>query len=351
MTADERYMYRCLELAKRGAGLVSPNPMVGCVIVHNERIIAEGYHHRFGGPHAEVVAINYLQNKELLTNSTLYVNLEPCSHYGKTPPCSDLIIAMGLPRVVIGCLDPNPLVAGEGVTRLKSAGIDVATGILETESRYLNRAFFTYHTKQRPYILLKWAQTQDGFIDRERDPGATRGINWITNIKLKSLVHRWRAESDAILAGSGTVKNDNPELTTRDWPGKNPLRIILDGDGELTEQFRVFVGNVPTWLICPETPIREKENLRLLQTGVAGNYLPTLMSELYHHRILTLMVEGGRYTLESFIREGLWDEYRVFTGNKRFKAGVKAPEIPIPPTHTYQLNNELLQVGYNCKQR
>lgn len=350
MTADEFFMHRCLELAVKGAGLVSPNPMVGCVVVQDDCIAAEGYHHLYGGPHAEVVAISRIHNPEILKKSTLYVNLEPCSHWGKTPPCADLIISSGIPRVVIGCADPNPQVAGRGIQRLREAGISVKVGVAENEAKRLNQAFITFQTLRRPWIILKWAQTRDGFMDKLRTPGASAGVNWITDLKLKSLVHRWRAETDAILVGAGTVKNDDPELTTREWPGKSPLRVVLDRDGELGNTYRVLDGSVPTWIFTTDPSAQEKEHIRCFK--IKDEYtsvLDLLMEALYQQKVLTLLVEGGKETLESFIRTGLWDEYRVFTGNRLFEQGVAAPPLPSLPELTYHFGNELLRIGYNCK--
>jgi diaminohydroxyphosphoribosylaminopyrimidine deaminase / 5-amino-6-(5-phosphoribosylamino)uracil reductase len=349
MGEREAYMQRCLELAQKGAGLVSPNPMVGCVIVHNDRIISEGYHHRFGGPHAEVVAISRLNDKSLLKESTLYVNLEPCSHFGKTPPCTQLILETGIPEVVIGCRDPNPAVSGNGIARLQAAGVRVEAGLLSKESHFLNRTFITFHTRHRPYIILKWAQTKDGFLDRIRETGEPPSINWITDIKLKSLVHRWRAETGAILAGAGTIKEDNPELTTRNWPGKNPLRIILDEKGELTECVKIFNDAAPTWLFGEFRGNSSNPNLRIIPFSNQKPLPEQVVEELYQQQVQSIIVEGGRQTLLTFIGANMWDEYRVFTGRNHFGNGIMAPKLPDAQVFEYQFGNELLQVGYNCK--
>ncbi|MBP6732391.1 MAG: bifunctional diaminohydroxyphosphoribosylaminopyrimidine deaminase/5-amino-6-(5-phosphoribosylamino)uracil reductase RibD, partial [Chitinophagales bacterium] len=243
MSADEVYMQRCLDLAIKGAGLVAPNPMVGCVIVHNNKIIGEGYHQKYGGPHAEVNAINAVVNKDLLPNSTLYVSLEPCSHFGKTPPCADLILQKKIPVVVIAGLDPNPLVAGNGIARLKAAGVAVTQGILQQQADYLNRKFITFHTKHRPFITLKWAQSADGFM----------GLNepkqfWFTNTESKKLMHKWRTEEQAILVGKNTVAVDDCELTARLWPGNNPLRVVIDRNLDLPADRKIFNGRATTFI-------------------------------------------------------------------------------------------------------
>jgi diaminohydroxyphosphoribosylaminopyrimidine deaminase / 5-amino-6-(5-phosphoribosylamino)uracil reductase len=348
MMNDRVWMMRCLELAQLGGGLVSPNPMVGSVIVADGHIIGEGYHHRYGGPHAEVEAIRSVHRIDLLRKSTLYVNLEPCSHHGKTPPCSDLIIETGIPRVVIGCMDTNPKVAGRGVKRLQDAGVEVITGIAESESRWLNRAFFTYHGQKRPYIILKWAETEDGFIDVLRETGGDPVINWITDARLRLLVHRWRDESDAILVGAGTVRNDNPELTTREWPGKNPLRIVMDPDGSLNPHpYKVFSPEAPTWLYSTNLQLRPEAVVVMDGSGPRKDLLLRMCSALYDHQVLTLLVEGGQQMLESMINAGLWDEARVFTGAKRFVNGLKAPVIHSIHRESVSFGSDLLRLFIN----
>jgi diaminohydroxyphosphoribosylaminopyrimidine deaminase/5-amino-6-(5-phosphoribosylamino)uracil reductase len=225
------FMKRCLELASKAEGMTYPNPMVGSVIVHEGKIIGEGFHLKAGGPHAEVNAINSVSDKSKLKDSTLYVNLEPCSHFGKTPPCADLIIANSVPRVVIGTLDTSEKVSGQGLSRLKNAGCEVITGVLEKECRRLNRRFFTFHEKNRPYITLKWAQSADGYLDMIRTSDQNTGPNWITGNPERVLVHRWRAGEQAILVGAGTLRVDNPKLNVREWTGNNPLRLVLSSSG------------------------------------------------------------------------------------------------------------------------
>ena len=296
MTTDETYMQRCIQLAKLGLGDVQPNPMVGAVIVHNGHIIGEGYHQKYGEAHAEVNAINSVKDKSLLSESTIYVSLEPCSHYGKTPPCADKLIEMGFPRVVVGATDPHDKVNGKGIDKLRNAGIDVTTGILLAECEKLNKRFFTYHKKQRPYIILKWAQTADGFMDIER-PNANPNY-WITNDELRVIVHKWRSEEQAILIGYNTYINDRPQLTTRLYPGKNPIKYLMTHSPE-------------------SAPI---ENFRLIP-----NNLQKAMQQLYDDRIQSIIVEGGRKTLDLFLGNDLWDEARVLVGTPVWGKGTPAP--------------------------
>ncbi len=348
---DAVYLERSLELARHGLGLTSSNPLVGCVIVADGSILGEGYHHRFGGPHAEVLAINQVQDESLLRKSTLYVNLEPCSHHGKTPPCTDLIIKKGIPRVVIGCKDPNPLVSGSGIKKMEQAGIEVITGLHEKESRFLNRRFITFHEQKRPWIILKWAETQDGFMDALRNAAESPSINWITHPRLKMLVHRWRHESDAILAGAGTVMHDDPLLTTREWPGNNPLRVIIDMKGELDKHFQVFHADAETWFYSPSFPQQPHSTLRIFP--VAETLVSTLgkiLYDLYRNNITSLFVEGGKRILETFIDAGLWDEARIFTGSLRFGKGLPAPVIPGLDPVLHAFGNDILRIGYRCKQ-
>lgn len=319
-------MQRCLELSKKGLGFVAPNPLVGCVIVHDNKIIGEGYHQLFGGPHAEVNAINSVKDKDFLKNSTLYVSLEPCSHFGKTPPCTDLIISAGIPRVVISCMDPFPKVAGKGIESLKNAGIQVETGILEKESEWINRRFFTFHKKQRPYIILKWAETKDGFIDIDRKEKSPK-ITWITNETCRTLVHKWRTEEQAILIGTNTAIKDNPQLTSRMWIGKNPLRIVLDKNLTLAKNLNVFNNESDTLIVTQvESPSKSK-HITHLTTTFDNKLFQNLLKTLYDHGVQSIIVEGGLHTLNSFINDNLWDEARIFTGNMEFTKGLPAPEI------------------------
>ncbi len=319
-------MVRCIELAMNGLGHVSPNPMVGAVIVHEDNIIGEGFHREFGSAHAEVNAIqsvisNYHNHAELLSNSTLYVNLEPCAHFGKTPPCSDLIIQHKIPQVIIGNVDPFEKVKGKGIEKLIASGIKVVTGVLEKECSELNKRFFTFHNKQRPYVILKWAQTQNGFftsLEKEQV--------WITSKLSKKLVHKWRAEETAILVGKTTALVDNPELTVREWKGKNPVRIVIDKNLALPNNLNIFNNEAKT-LIFNQLKTETKENVHYLQIEF-NEYLPQfILYQLYLMDVHSVIIEGGVFTLESFIKHGLWDEARCLIGNMHIKDGINAPKL------------------------
>jgi diaminohydroxyphosphoribosylaminopyrimidine deaminase/5-amino-6-(5-phosphoribosylamino)uracil reductase len=322
--SHEIFMHRCLDLALLGMGEVAPNPMVGCVIVHNGLIIGEGYHQKYGQAHAEVNAIRAVKNPDLLSQSTLYVSLEPCAHFGKTPPCSDLIIESRIPHVVIGTVDPFAKVAGKGIERMQKAGIKVEVSVLEQECLELNRRFFTFHEKKRPYILLKWAQTLDGFIDTDRTE--TQYPPWITNALSKRLVHKQRSEESAILIGTNTAQFDNPALTVREWTGNQPVRMVLDRKGRLNKELVVFDGKAPTWVFTG-LPGKKLENLEYINLDFSQDVIPQLLTELYNREILSVIVEGGSILLSSFINEGLWDEAFVYTGNQFFGSGIQAPHI------------------------
>jgi len=320
MSEDEKFMQRALQLAQLGEGFVSPNPMVGAVVVYEGMIIGEGYHEEFGKHHAEVNAINSVQNKDLLSKSTIYVTLEPCAHFGKTPPCSDLIIQYQLKRVVVGCQDPFNEVNGKGIDKIKKAGITVDKNILEVECRELNKSFFTFHEKKKPFVLLKWAQTKNGFISNND----TQGITWISQPEVQSLVHLWRSKVDAILIGKNTAQKDNPSLTVRRVQGKNPTRILLDSNLECSKKLQIFNTEAKTII------------LNLHKNTIEGNIhyikMKTLsssetLSTLYSLGIQSVLIEGGSAILTSFIESDLWDEARVITSEKEFKSGVKAPLI------------------------
>jgi diaminohydroxyphosphoribosylaminopyrimidine deaminase/5-amino-6-(5-phosphoribosylamino)uracil reductase len=325
-TEDEKYMQRCIELAKLGLGNAAPNPMVGSVIVHNSKIIGEGYHHKAGEAHAEVNAINSVKDQSVLKDSTIYVNLEPCAHYGKTPPCADLIIEKKIPRVVIGCVDPFAEVAGKGIEKLKNAGCDVKEGVLEKESIELNKRFFTFHEKKRPYIILKWAETIDGFIDLVRKPTDPIEPNWITNDLAKKLVHKWRTEETAFMIGTNTARNDNPRLTARDWSGRNPVRVVLDKNLSLATDLHVF-NEEATTIIFNANKTEDVRNIKFVKVNFNNFLLNEVLMSLYELDIQSVVVEGGRQLLTSFIDQNLWDEARVFIGNKQFHNGTKAPEF------------------------
>lgn len=324
MKAEEKYMHRSLELAELGMGHVAPNPMVGCVIVHNGKIIGEGYHCKYGEAHAEVNAVNSVKDDSLLKDSTLYVTLEPCAHYGKTPPCSDLIIEKKIPRVVVGTVDPFARVAGLGIQKMKNAGIEVVVGCLQEDCRELNRRFFTYHKKKRPYVILKWAQTIDGFLDIDRTAESFGQPTWITNTLARIAVHKLRAGETAIMVGTNTAQKDDPTLTVRDWEGAHPLRIVLDRSMRLRSSLKLFDQSVPTMVFTEET-VPAKRNLEYVQIDFSGNVVDEVMQELYRRDVQSLIVEGGAQLLNSFLELNLWDEAQVYVGERFFHQGVKAP--------------------------
>ena len=324
MTTDEKYIRRCIELASNGLCNAAPNPMVGAVIVHNGKIIGEGYHARCGEGHAEVNAIRSVKDESLLKDSTIYVSLEPCSHYGKTPPCADLIISKGIPRVVVGCIDPFSQVSGRGIQRLRDAGIDVTVGVLEEECKNLIRRFVTFNTQKRPYITLKWAESADGFIDANREEGSPVVLSTpITSM----YVHKQRAEHKAILVGRRTALLDNPSLTTRNWYGANPLRLVTDRNLTLPSDLKLFDHSTPTIVFTAEKKENE-ENLEYITIDFSTDILPQILTVLYERKIQSLMVEGGTTLLQSFIDSGLWDEMFVEHSAKVLGEGVKSPVIP-----------------------
>ena len=325
MTQDEKYIRRCIQLAQNGLCTTAPNPMVGAVIVYNDRIIGEGYHIRSGEGHAEVNAIRSVKDESLLSKATIYVSLEPCSHYGKTPPCADLIISKRIPRVVIGCVDPFPLVAGRGIRKLQEAGISVTVGVLEQECKELIRRFTTYNLKKRPYITLKWAESADGFIDIIRQDGKPV----ILSTPLTALhAHKLRAENQAILVGRKTALLDNPSLSTRHWYGRHPLRLVIDKDLSLPSGLHLFDGSLPTVVFTS----RQKEssnNLEYRQLDFTQDILPQIMQVLYEKKIQTLLVEGGSQLLQSFLSSGLWDEAYVEHSRTERRSGRAVHFSPI----------------------
>lgn len=320
-------MQRCLELAALGLGSVSPNPMVGAVIVHEDKIIGEGYHQQYGQAHAEVNAVNmvfadFADAEELLKKSTIYVSLEPCAHYGKTPPCADLIIKHQIPHVVVGCCDPFEQVNGKGIEKLKAAGIKVTTGVLEEECQWLNRRFFTRVQKQRPYIILKWAQTDDGFFAPE-----DKSQFWITGDLSRRLVHKWRSEEDAVLIGKHTAIADNPQLNVRNWQGRSPKRVVIDRKLELSPQLNVYDQCVET-LVFNEVKTDVDGKIKYIALEDFERFVPQyILFQLYLQDIQSVIIEGGAHTLNSFIDAGLWDEARIFTGKTVLGSGIKAPCI------------------------
>lgn len=319
-------MNRCLQLATNGFGNAAPNPMVGCVIVYKNQIIGEGFHQKYGEAHAEVNAINSVKNKEMLKESTLFVNLEPCAHYGKTPPCADLIVKYNIPRVVIGTIDPFAKVAGKGIDILKKAGCDLTVGVLEDECNELNKRFFHFHKTKIPYIILKWAQTNDGFIDKERDADCEAKPNWITNENTRLLVHKWRSEESAIMIGTTTAKNDNPSLNVRDWSGKNPLRIVIDQELSLPKILNIF-NQCSNTIIFNNKQNKLVNNLEFIKIDFSRNIIPQILETLHVKNIQSIIIEGGSMLLQSFIDIGCWNEARYFIGESLFKSGVKAPSI------------------------
>lgn len=342
-------MRRCISLAMQAFGNTYPNPMVGCVIVRSGEIIGVGFHARAGEAHAEVNAINSVENKELLKESTLYVNLEPCSHYGKTPPCADLIINCGIPRVVVGCVDTFSEVAGRGIAKLRAHGVEVTVGILEQECRELNKRFFTFHEKHRPYIILKWAQSADGYIDKlPADKVSARGVN-ITNEECRKLVHRWRSEEQAILVGTNTARCDNPELTARVAHGKNPLRLAIDLNNSLPETLHVKNGETPT-VIYSLTPPQSRHNVEYVRIEHRETLWQEICADLYTRGIQSLIIEGGAQILQDCIQQNVWDEMRVFTTGDTFGSGVAAPIITCKALYRETVGNaELRQYGnYQC---
>jgi diaminohydroxyphosphoribosylaminopyrimidine deaminase / 5-amino-6-(5-phosphoribosylamino)uracil reductase len=325
MDNHEQYIARCIELAKNGFGTTYPNPMVGSVIVYNGEIIGEGWHQKAGEPHAEVNAIRSVKNPSLLDKATIYVSLEPCSHFGKTPPCCDLIIKNKIPNVVIGTVDSNIKVAGNGIKRLQEAGINVVVGVLEKECYELNRRFFTFHEKKRPYIILKWAQTLDSFIapieKEELKPV------WITNVQSRQLVHKWRTEEQAILVGTQTVIDDNPQLNARDWEGNNPIRIVIDQRNRIPKTAHIWDNKIKTIVFSNENSIPPSANTIVEVIDFQQNIAPQIVEKLYQHQIQSVIIEGGAQTLQTFIDATLWDEARIFIGNSTFRTGKKAPVL------------------------
>ena len=339
MKTHEYFIHKCISLARKGALDVSPNPMVGCVIVNDGEIIGKGYHKEFGKNHAEVNAINSVKDKSALRNSILYVNLEPCCHHGKTPPCTDLIIKYNIQKVVIGCKDTFSKVSGKGIKKLKDNSVDVIYGVLEKDCVELNKRFFCYHIKKRPYIILKWAKSKDNFIA----PINQEKPFWMTSEKSKKLVHSWRAEEDAILVGRKTVVADNPSLTVRMCEGKNPIRIVIDKELSLNKKSNVFddeaetivFNNIKSAIIDKTTYLKADFN----------NLNEDILNQLYNRDILSLIIEGGTITINSFIEKNLFDEIRIFTTDKFLKKGVNSPEFPdINLIKTSIINNDKLEV-------
>ncbi len=342
METHEFYMHRCIELAKQGLGKVAPNPLVGSVIVHEGKVIGEGYHREYGKAHAEVNAIHSVKDPSLLQQSILYVNLEPCCHHGKTPPCTDLIIQHKIPHVVIGAVDPFDAVAGKGISKLRNNGVKVDVGIQKPASMRVNRRFFTFHQKKRPYIILKWAQTADAFIDIERLPATPARPTWITSEKLRMLVHKWRTEEQAIMVGTITALKDNPRLNVRDWTGPNPVRIVLDENLTLSSSLHLF-DNSQNTLVFNQLTNKKENNTTWIKTDFSHpDFLTNILHELYNLQIQSLIIEGGQKLLTAFISKQIWDEARIFQGSKFFEKGLRAPTLPLDKFSQIFIGNETL---------
>ncbi len=320
-------MRRCINLANNGLGNTYPNPLVGSVVVYNDRIIGEGWHQQAGEPHAEVNAICAVKDKNLLSKSTIYINLEPCSHHGRTPPCADLIIEMHIRKVVIGTIDFNSEVHGKGVERLKEAGCEVVVGVLEKACRFLNRRFFTFHQKKRPYIILKWAETKDGFIFPEENTSNINKPIWISNAYSLQLVHKWRTEEQSILVGTNTVVKDNPKLNARNYYGNSPIRIALDRRLRIPKNYNFFDGGVETIIFTEREVIDEGGIINWVKIDFSKNVTNQILTVLYKRGVQSLIIEGGSKILKSFVEDNLWDEARVFTSEINFFKGISAPDF------------------------
>ena len=325
MKVQEKYIKRCIELAKNGLGTTYPNPLVGCVIVFGNKIIGEGWHIKSGESHAEVIAIESVKNKELLSSSTLYVSLEPCSHFGKTPPCADLILKYNIPNVVIGTIDPNSKVAGKGIQKLIDAEVNVTVGILEKECNELNKRFFTFHKKNRPYIILKWAESSDRFIS-PKNKSEQKPV-WISNEYSRQLVHKWRSEEQAILVGTQTILDDNPTLTVREWVGENPIRVVIDKENNIDSSSNVYDNQAKTIVFSNKEINSNFDTIQYIKIDFDKNSTQAIADKLFENNIQSIIIEGGRKTIQSFIDADLWDEARVFIGEINLIEGTKAPEL------------------------
>ena len=348
MNIHEKYIKRCIELAKIGLGKTYPNPMVGSVIVLNDSIIGEGWHQKAGEPHAEVNAINSVKDKTLLSKATIYVSLEPCSHYGKTPPCANLIVEKGIKNVVIGSIDTNSVVSGRGVKHLIANGCNVIVGVLEDECEELNKRFFTFHSKKRPYIMLKWAETSDGFIDKLRGKNVKQSPNWISNSYSQQYVHKMRSDEQAILVGTTTALNDNPSLNVRSWVGINPIRIVLDRTLKIPKNYNLYDESVQT-IVFTETQMNSSinKNVYFEIVNFNKNLIEQICTILFNYEIQSIIIEGGSKTLQSFINENLWDEAFVFVGDIAFKTGLKAPKMIKAPILIQKISTDALKIYRN----
>ncbi|PHQ55732.1 MAG: riboflavin biosynthesis protein RibD [Lutibacter sp.] len=343
MNIHEKYIKRCIELAKNGLGETYPNPMVGSVIILNDEIIGEGWHKKAGEHHAEVIAINSVKDKSLLKNATIYVSLEPCSHFGKTPPCANLIVKNGIKKVVVGVIDSNSKVCGKGIKHLKNNDCNVIVGVLAKECLELNKRFFKFHNKKRPFILLKWAETKDGFIDKLRAENDEKSPNWISNVYSQQLVHKIRAVEQAILVGTTTAINDNPTLNVRNWVGNNPVRIVLDRRLKIPINYNLFDKNEITIVLTEKLSAETfNKNLIFEEIDFSKNIPKQVCKVLYNHKIQSVIIEGGAQTLQSFIDENLWDEATVFVGKTTFGNGLLAPQMNKLPIKIEKISDDTL---------
>ena len=341
----ELYIRRCFELAVAGSGKVAPNPMVGAVIVHEGMIISEGYHTYFGGAHAEVEAIKAVSNKALLKDSTIYVSLEPCSHYGKTPPCVNLILESGIPEVVIACLDPNPKVSGSGIEKLVNAGVKVVSGILEDEAKELNKRFITSQLKQRPFILLKWAESKDGYMSPYATVNGKQAGYMISSDPSRVLVHKWRSEESSILVGAGTVISDDPALNVRFWKGKDPVPVILDPEGIIPSESRVLQHEK----VIIYGPKRIDIKAEFIEVQKNIDPINSVLRHLYQRNIESVFVEGGAFTLNAFLDSQLWDEIRIIKSDSELEKGLPAPLVDQEPEVIFRSGNDTIYIYRNNK--
>jgi diaminohydroxyphosphoribosylaminopyrimidine deaminase/5-amino-6-(5-phosphoribosylamino)uracil reductase len=345
MTTHEKYMNRCIQLAKNGLGTTYPNPLVGSVIVYKGKIIGEGWHKKAGEAHAEVNAINSVKDKTLLSKATIYVSLEPCSHFGKTPPCADLIAYHKIPNVVIGTIDSFAKVAGNGIKKLMLSGANVTIGILEKECKELNKRFFTFHEKKRPYIILKWAETEDGFIaPLEKDE---KKPVWITNQYSRQLVHKWRTEEQAILVGTNTVLEDNPSLEARDYYGENPIRIAFDRDSKIDNSFQIKNNKTNTIIVTNDNILTNNDSIIYKKIIFDTIFIDNFIKFLHISEVQSVIIEGGTKTLQTFIDKGLWDEARIFSNKNKFLKGIEAPKLNFKNSTSFHIKNDQLKLFIN----
>ena len=337
-------MRRCLELGRKAIGTARPNPAVGACIVHNEVIIGEGFTSSYGGPHAEINALRQVEDRALLSEAALYVSLEPCSHHGQTPPCTEAILKSGIREVVIGIQDPNVKVNGKGIRILKKAGCLVTAGVLAAACREHHCRFLTLHEKKRPYVILKWAQSADGYLAPDTSRRKPDEPFWLTGAAARQRVHQWRGEEQAILVGAKTVLADDPDLTVRKWTGQDPIRIVLDRDGELTATHKVCDGNVPTWIYSGKPTLENSLNRDIVAFNFGENPIRSLLSDLASRYVSRLLVEGGAQTLNSFLKEGLWDEARVFTAPLTLGSGLKAPRLELESGYHERIGSDTLNI-------